>query len=490
MSKKNNRKKKLPNVSRRGFLGGMGACAGAAAVAPLMKVGRAFGGNGFNTKHVVVVGIGGGLRSREALGMAEGATMPNLFGRIPLIGGFGGGDAGDPVIAPEYAATRPQLVLPPPLATPLASQGTVITNLRYAEGAPGHLQGQACLLTGYYNNIENRADARLPVPTIFELHRKATGASATDTWYISNVGGFYSALQTSDNPEFGPKFAGRFLSPPGTFNAFMPIVASGKTDIDIALPLPSIRDNEQERATVGNLISVLDGNSPNYELSGTDFRATVDENAAVEKHLAGIFSDPSYQSFFPDSIGIGISDNGGGLNSTGDGLTIYQAERILETFKPAILGVTLIDVDVCHGDFNGYLRGQQLADALVTHLWNFIESTPGLAGETTMVVLPEHGRHLFFNGQNPDSLGRSGIDHGQGDDGDRDLWVMMLGPDIAQNQVIAPTGITGSGRPTDRYETIDAVMTTMALLGHDTAMASGISGQGGRPGLVIDEVLA
>src|SRR5690606_824154 len=99
----------------------------------------------------------------------------NLFGRVPLIPGFGDADAGDPRIAPEYAAAVRPLALPAPLASPLYTQGTLITNLRYAEGAPGHLQGHACLVSGFYNNLENRADARLPVPTIFEIHRRQTG---------------------------------------------------------------------------------------------------------------------------------------------------------------------------------------------------------------------------------------------------------------------------------------------------------------------------
>jgi hypothetical protein len=90
--------------------------------------------------------------------MAEGATMPNLFGTTPLVGG--GGNAGAPRIAPEYAAAARPLVLPPVRPQPLYQQGTLITNLRYADGPPGHLQGHGCLLSGAYNQIENRADAR------------------------------------------------------------------------------------------------------------------------------------------------------------------------------------------------------------------------------------------------------------------------------------------------------------------------------------------
>ena len=107
---------------------------------------------------------------------------------------------------------------------------------------------------------------------------------------------------------------------------------------------------------------------------------------------------------------------------------------------------------------------------------------------TTLIVLPEHGRHLFMNGQNPDSYGRSGIDHGQGDDGDRDVWMLALGPDVRPG-VYAPTGVPQAGRASGRYETIDATMTAMALLGHGDRMRQDLEDAGARPGLVISEVL-
>lgn len=474
--------------SRRKFLGGLGAAAGGLALAPLIKTGRALGGSSFATRHVVVVGIGGGLRNREALGMAEGATMPNLFGRIPVVAGFGAGDAGDPVIAGEYQARS--LILPAPRATPLMEDGALITNLRYAEGAPGHLQGHGCLLSGFYNNLENRADARLPVPTIFELHRRATNTSASDAWYISNLGGFYSALQTSDHPDYGARYGGRFLSPPSAMSIFLPFIANGSRSFDIARdPLPAIPDDDDERAAVGRLLSVLDGNSPGATDSAR-FRATAEENAALERHLGRIFSNPFAEIYPGAEVGIGLANDDGNIDATPDALTVYHAEQILAEFQPAIMALSLIDIDVCHADFNGYLRNQQVADALVTHLWSFIESTEGLAGETTMIVLPEHGRHLFFNGVNPDSLGRSGIDHGQGDDGDRDVWMLVLGPDTPATGVIEPTGVSQSGRTGDTYETIDAIMTAMALLGHDEAMTTALTESGARPGLTIGEVLS
>src|SRR5262249_10563184 len=146
---------KETTMNRRKFLGstlaGLGAAAAGSALAPLIKIKRAAAATA--AKRVVIVGIGGGLRQRESLGMVEGATMPNLLGTAPLISGFGT-SAGAPRIAPEYAARMPALALPTPRSTPLYTQGTLITNLRYADGPPGHLQGHRCLLSGFYNKLD------------------------------------------------------------------------------------------------------------------------------------------------------------------------------------------------------------------------------------------------------------------------------------------------------------------------------------------------
>jgi hypothetical protein len=475
----------------RGGLAGLGAAAAAAAIRPLIKVKSAHGAT--NGKRVVIVGIGGGLRTRESLGMAEGATMPNLFGTTPLVNFGVSGSQGAPKIAPEYAQIARPLALPAARTTPLHTQGTLITNIRYADGPPGHLQGHGCLLSGFYNQLENRADAHLPVPTIFELHRRQTNTAATDTWYISQIGGFYRALISSEHPDFGNQFAGVYLQPPGAMQPLVPIITSGKRTLNLTTQnpaLPTIPKDDAEDAAVRKLTGVLDGNTAPFSPTDANVHLSAADNAAVQAHLADIYADPTYDKFFSDSFGIGLQDGNGGIDGTPDAQTVFHAERVLEKFKPSVMAITLLDVDVCHADFNGYLRGQQIADACVNHLWDFIQSQPDLRDTTTLIVMPEHGRHLFFNGNNPDSLGRSGIDHGQGDNGDRDIWMLALGPDIKANNVIAPTGISQAGRTSGRYESIDAIMTAMSVLGHDQAMATELSDFGARPGLVIGEVMA
>ncbi|MEJ7732261.1 MAG: hypothetical protein WKG00_24025 [Polyangiaceae bacterium] len=479
--------------TRRSFLRAAGVAAAGAAAGPLIRTSRAGAAGAFKAKRIIVVSVAGGLRLRESLGMAEGATMPSMLGDIPLVSGYGDAAAGAVKIAPEYAASMlPDIVVPAPRAVPLYAEGALVTNVRYAEGAPGHLQGGACLVSGAYNNIDNRADAHVPAPTLFELHRRQANTPATDAWYVSNVPGFYRALQTSVHPEYGPRFGGSWMSPTGVMTPIVPIVASGERSLTLAgaeTQLPIVRDSADERDAVRRLAAVLDGNSAPYPGDDGIFRSSAADNQAIEGHLASIFADPTYRSFFPQEYGIGIRGTDGQLDATGDVATMYHAEQLLKTFLPTVMVVSLIDVDACHDDFNAYLYSQPVADACIRHLWDTIQSTEGLRDETALIVMPEHGRQLAFNGKNPDSLGRSGLDHGGGDDGDRDVWMLALGPDFKPG-VYDPTGIEQTGRTSGRYETIDAVMTAATLLGYGEAMASNLSGLDMRPGLVMEDILA
>jgi hypothetical protein len=304
-------------------------------------------------------------------------------------------------------------------------------------------------------------------------------------------GGFYRALVASDVAGYGGAFAATYLQPPGVMQPTLPLTATGKRTLDLrSEPLPIIPRDAAEDAAVDRLTAVLDGNAPRWAKDDLYPHADAEDAQAIRGYLAEIHGDPSYQSYFPQSFGIGLRQPDGGLGATADAITTYHAERILDRFAPALMVMTLLDIDVCHQDFNGYLRAQQLADACIAHLWAFIQGHPLLRDETALVVLPEHGRHLFFNGQNPDSLGRSGLDHGQGDDGDRDVWMLALGPDIRPGVVAAPTGVSQPGRTSGRYETIDAIMTAMTLLGHGDRMGQELRDLGLRPGLVVPEVMS
>lgn len=468
--------------SRRSFLRAAGALGLGALAGPFVpRPARAK--SAFKAKRVVIVGVAGGLRLRESLGMGDGVTMPNLLGDIPLIPGYGDSPAGAVKIAPEYKL--PQIVVPSPLAKPLYTEGALVTNLRYAEGAPGHVQGSACLVSGAYNNIDNRPDARAPSPTLFELYRRATNAPATDAWCFTVLGGFFRALQTSDHPEYGPRFGATWMSPPAVMSPLIPLALSGGRSLRLDDLGPSILDPKAEREAARRLTAVLDGNTPALDDAG--YHATPEENAAVEEHLAAIFGDSTFESYFPQDFGIGVL-NGDQIDGTGDSITTYHAELVLKRFMPHVMMIQLFDIDYGHSDYNAYLANQGIADACVRHLWETIQSTEGLRDETALLVVPEHGRELFFNGNNPDSLGRAGLDHGVGDDGDRDVWALALGPDFKPG-VYSPTGIEQESRVSGRYETIDVIATAASILGVGEDMTSVLKNGGRRPGLLIEDIL-
>src|SRR5262249_29646036 len=163
-----------------------------------------------------------------------------------------------------------------------------------------------------------------------------------------------------------------------------------------------IPSDPAEDAAAARLTSILDGNTPAFASTDPTVHLGSDDNARIQAHLAEIYADSTYGKFFPQSFGIGLRKADNTIDATADARTIYHAERVLTRFKPSVMAITLLDIDICHTDFNGYLRAQQIADAAVAHLWDTIQADPELRDTTTMLILPEHGRHLVGNGNNPD----------------------------------------------------------------------------------------
>jgi hypothetical protein len=67
---------------------------------------------------------------------------------------------------------------------------------------------------------------------------------------------------------------------------------------------------------------------------------------------------------------------------------------VLKWFKPTLTVVNLSGVDGCHSSFTGYLGALHRADHAMGHLWNFIQTqVPEMAGNTTLIAVPECGRN-------------------------------------------------------------------------------------------------
>ena len=113
------------------------------------------------------------------------------------------------------------------------------------------------------------------------------------------------------------------------------------------------------------------------------------------------------------------------------------------------------DADIAHSNFTAYCESIKNADYALNSLWNKIQSTPGMANNTVLISLPEHGRNEKGNSI-IDVNGFEGLDH-TGDTASRELFCLMLGPDnvIKQNRSIEKQ----SG------ESIDVLPTIANLLG-------------------------
>ncbi len=105
------------------------------------------------------------------------------------------------------------------------------------------------------------------------------------------------------------------------------------------------------------------------------------------------------------------------------------------------------DVDVCHFNYSEYANNLRKADFAVAQLWNTIQSTPGMADDTVLIIAPEHGRNFYTN-TSVDAYGRAALDHTAPNDPDfsgdpnltmaRDIFCLVVGPPsvVRQNQVI------------------------------------------------------
>jgi hypothetical protein len=120
------------------------------------------------------------------------------------------------------------------------------------------------------------------------------------------------------------------------------------------------------------------------------------------------------------------------VNDNGDLKTLGFAVELLNWFKPKLLVVDMTNIDICHGDYTGYLKSLHRADHGVGFLWREIQRIPEMAGKTTMIVMPEHGRDLEHNPIQDDNDWYA-YDHSGNNENTRRIFSLMAGPGIDGN---------------------------------------------------------
>lgn len=413
--------------NRRSFLKKVGATAAGSLIAPhILPSGSLFKATTPPlSSHVVLVLFAGGVRHQESVGKRylddsqglpyDGNIMYNMLsGSSPtakIVYGTGNGGL-TPI---------PQL-----LTQSLQAQGTLFSEVNSA--SVGHYTGLNALIQG--NDAVTQGLKQKPInPTIFEYVRKHRGDAASKVWFIGDsLSNSTALLNYSIDPNYGASYGANFFCPNVTFgnvgqNAF--------EDAKIYHPENEMSPMYQMKYFLDNSFENIGNSLPNIG------------NTEEEKHDIKQFMKHMY-----DKTAAGTINHPPVAN--GDGRTIGYTCELLSWFKPTLTVIKLSSVDGCHSNFTGYLRNLHRADHAVGHLWDHIQSIPGMAGDTSIICTPECGRNLNPNGILDVENEFKSYDHS--DANARRVFSLMAGPNIPQNLSIGsesnPIGLTFDMVPT------------------------------------------
>lgn len=424
-------------MKRRGFIKKAAATSAAAFVAPyILPSGRLFAATGTRiVDHVVFCLFAGGVRNLEAVHKADGNLMPNTL-------------LGNETISPDIAGGVN--LIGQAGSQRLQEAGTLFKEFRFAQGPTGHFSGHSSVMTGVYNLQDINIRQRPQTPTVFELYRKHTdpSASALNAWWVSNALGPYPALNFSTHPDYGAIYGANYIQPASLIS----------NESYAALGDPKVFTSDQKEK-VNEMRAFFDNHFGNQVVEGS---AGV-SNSAADKELIESF----IQQTFSDAVA-GLYNNPWGIGGlSGDQFNVFAAEKIIEEFQPELMVVNMQDVDVCHTNFTGYANNLVRADYALGHLWQTIQTTAGMADNTILIAVPEHGRNAQPNTV-IDAFGRYALDH-TNDDMSREIFCMIAGPagKVVQNQVIDQ--VMG--------ESIDVVPTIAKILGFDDQVGGMLPGQ-------------
>ncbi len=133
-----------------------------------------------------------------------------------------------------------------------------------------------------------------------------------------------------------------------------------------------------------------------------------------------------------------------------------EALSVMEERHPHLLWIYLADVDHAghSGNWDNYTNAIQIADSIVSIIWEKIETDSFYQNSTTLFVTNDHGRHDDQHG------GFTG--HGDGCLGCRHIQFLAVGPNIKQNYV-----------STKSRRIPDMVATASTVLGIDARKSTG-----------------
>ncbi len=355
-------------------------------------------------------GITGAAGAAALFGFAPQMALARSSVKKVVVVTFGGGARDQETFMPEGQENIPALL------NQLLPQATFFTQV-VNRGILGHYVATASLATGVYETFNNFAAVSPQNPTVFEYFRKGLHRPSSDAWVIAPSNGF-NRIGESDHRDYGKGSGARVILPKR-------LLANAISASDLNQYEALLRDNYE---------------TPLYApaLSGNDME--LHELAEILKLSVGDFSAHARTAVSADE------------------LSVFIAMRLMRQVAPAMLWITLHDIDVAHsGAFSLYIDGIRRSDRLCAQIWNAIQKEPEYAGKTAMLILPDFGRD-----SDTDPGGNGFQHHRTGDALSRTTWMVALGPGIRENVVV--------DRP---VESIDLVPTIGSLLGFDTPGARG-----------------
>ena len=401
-------------MKRRSFIKKAGLTAASTIGVPyILPSGRLFAATGSQmAEHVVFVMFAGGVRHQEAIQKRylaesqgldiEGNIMYNMLEGAPpelkIVYGVESAD-GQPGGQPIDAI----------LGTTLQKQGTLFPEVRYSFGGTGHFGGLSTGVSGFYGTSQQGLQERPLHPTIFEYLRRFGGYKATDTWFIGNgIGNSTPLLNYSAHPDFGARYGGNFFAPSVTFG----------TQGENHLKGFKVYHPEEELDPITQMGTFLNHNFLQEGRDVPHLFNTEEEKQNIKEFIKATFErQDTNQIAFPP-----VFDNG-------DLETVGYASEVLRWFKPKLTVINMSSVDSCHSSYTEYLQSLHRGDHAIGFLWNYIQNfIPEMAGNTTIIAMPEHGRNYEPNGILDENDWVS-FDH-DSDENSRRIFTMMAGPGI------------------------------------------------------------
>ena len=424
-------------MKRRKFIRDLGLGTAATIGVPyLLPSGRLFAASGARkANHVVFCLFAGGVRNLESVHKNDGNLMPYTL-------------KGSEGISSDIISGI-NFVPPNTSGITLQEQGTLYKEFRMKYGPTGHYGAHATAMTGVYTGENLNINANPQYPTIFELYRKhnSPSMSAKNAWWVSNSLGAYAHLNYSTYTGYGPDYGANYIQPASI------ISPKGFDNLGNSRVYSS---TEEEK--INALRGFCDSHfSSQYNGAANSITNTEEDKIEIESFINQCFIEAAAGQFNdPWGIGEGLYNN--------DMQTVHFAEKIIQEYTPELLVVNMQDVDIAHSNFTLYANNIQKADYALAHLWETIQSTPGMMNDTILITMPEHGRNQDGNGLY-DSYGREALDH-TNDDYSREIFSLILGPSnvVVQDQVFSQ----------EKGESIDIVPTIADILGFDNDIPGGL----------------